>query len=176
MTIKPTNQTKIPCSLCVTSSAVSDSSVTPWAEAARLLCPGGFAGMDTGVGCPFLRQGESPRPRDRTCLSYTGWQFLLPVLPLTGVYTKFCWSKQFCSSEKCSDVRELDEENSCGNALLSFCVKIFSEKTCFPVSGVEKMQFSGSDPQRRVSTCSEFLPGHSRCSFSDPRVRTVSKA
>ena len=41
-------------------SAVSDSA-TPWAVAARLLCPWDFPGKNMGVGCQFLFQGLNSR-------------------------------------------------------------------------------------------------------------------
>ena len=40
-----------------------------------LLCPGDFPGKNTGVGCHFLLQEESP-PRNRTHVSYIGRQIL----------------------------------------------------------------------------------------------------
>ena len=36
---------------------------TPWTVACRLLCPRGFPGKNTGVGCHALLRGSS-RPRD----------------------------------------------------------------------------------------------------------------
>ena len=37
-------------------------------QPARLLCPWDFPGKNTGVGCHFLLQGLSSRPRDQTCI------------------------------------------------------------------------------------------------------------
>ena len=53
-----TTHTAVSCCVCVLScSAVSDSFVTPWTVASRLLCPCNFPGKNTGAGCHFLLQG-----------------------------------------------------------------------------------------------------------------------
>ena len=41
----------------------------------RLLCPWDFPGKNTGVGCHFLLQGGSSRPKDRTCVSCIAGRF-----------------------------------------------------------------------------------------------------
>ena len=52
--------------MCVCArSVMSDSFVTPWTEATRLLCPWNSLGKNTGVDCHFLfqifrNQGSSP--------------------------------------------------------------------------------------------------------------------
>ena len=50
-----TTHTAVSCCVCVLScSAVSDSFVTPWTVASRLLCPCNFPGKNTGAGYHFL--------------------------------------------------------------------------------------------------------------------------
>ena len=68
---------------------------TPWTVAHKVLCPWGFPGKSTGVGCHFLRQGIFPtqglNPGLLHCgqildrLSYQGSQyhFTLPLADVT---------------------------------------------------------------------------------------------
>ena len=46
---------------CVSHSVLSDS-WDPMDSSARLLCPWNSPGKNTGVGCPFLLQGDLPNP------------------------------------------------------------------------------------------------------------------
>ena len=63
--------------LCVLSCFSCVQAVQPCGlQPTRLLCPWGFPGKNTGVGCHALLQGSS-RPRDRrTCVSCIGRQVL----------------------------------------------------------------------------------------------------
>ena len=48
-------------------------SVTPWTVAIKLLCPWGFSGKNTGVGCHFLLQGIIPAQGSNFGLLHCRW-------------------------------------------------------------------------------------------------------
>ena len=60
---------------------------------ARLLCPWGFPGKNTGVGCRFLLQGIFSTQRSNLCLlhwqvdSFT-WTTIFPALPTPETFSK----------------------------------------------------------------------------------------
>ena len=61
--------------------------VTPWTVTTRLLCPWGFSGKNTGVGCHFLLQGIFPTQRSNPRLLH--WQVdSLPRSHLVSPYEK----------------------------------------------------------------------------------------
>ena len=86
--------------LCVCSSTLSCVWLfaTPWAVAPRLLCPWGFAGKNTGVGCYFLLQ-EIFLTRDQThvsCVFCIGKRMLYHCATVTILnhqifHNSLCW-------------------------------------------------------------------------------------
>ena len=56
--------------LCQASSVMSNSLQPYGLKPSRLFCPWGSPGKNTAVGCQFLLQGESFRPRDQTHVSH----------------------------------------------------------------------------------------------------------
>ena len=55
-------------SACLVTSVMSNSFVTPWTVAPRLLCLRDFPGKNTGVGCHFRLQGIFPTQELNPCL------------------------------------------------------------------------------------------------------------
>ena len=66
--------------LLFSRSVVSDSFVTPWTIAHRLLCPWDSPGKNTEMDCHFLLR-ESSQPRDRNCVFWIAGRFFTTESP-----------------------------------------------------------------------------------------------